>query len=143
MHDSKRIIGLMAFVYLLGILTAGLALKGLGLLRGQQVPALALAGAGIALLLSAVGLGWALWVLTAGRTAGPARRSPGRGGIGSGEPPRSSRPARRRSLAVDLPTVTDYYENAPDGVLPAPAPVYRDLDPASDPRVTGAVGASA
>lgn len=142
MHDSKRIIGLMAFVYLLGILTAGVALKGLGLLRGQQVPALALAAAGIALLLSAVGLGWALWVLTAGRTAGPARRSRGRAGVGSGEPPRPSRPVRR-SLAVDLPTVTDYYENASDGVLPAPAPVYRDLDPASDPRVTGAAGASA
>jgi hypothetical protein len=143
MHQRTRIIGLMAFAYLLGILTAGAALKGLGLLRGQQVPALALAGAGIALLLSAVGLGWALWVLTAGRVAGADRRSGRRGEATAGGEPRPTGPARRRPLAVDLPTVTDYYENASDGVLPAPAPVYRDLDPASDPSVTGAVGASA
>ena len=122
MHESKRNVGLMAFSYLLGIVTAALALEGLGLVRGAQVPALVLAGAAVALVLAAAGLGWALWVLTAGRAPRPA-------------------PRRRRPQNVDLPTVTDYYENASDGVLPAPAPAYRDLDPASDPRLAESVGA--
>jgi hypothetical protein len=126
MHESKRNVGLMAFSYLLGIITAALALEGLGLVRGAQVPALVLAGAAVALLLAAAGLGWALWVLTAGRALRPAPRPALR---------------RRRPQNVDLPTVTDYYENASDGVLPAPAPAYLDLDPASDPRLADGVGA--
>ena len=136
MQANKRIIGLMAFAYLLGILTAGLALEAVGLVRGQQVPALVLVVAGVALLLSAAGLGWALWVLTASSSTAPARPgsvSRGAAGAGAAVPPRA---AARRRPEVDLPTVTDYYENASDGVLPAPAPAHRDLDPASDPLLS-------
>ena len=43
----------------------------------------------------------------------------------------------------DLPTVSQYYENASDGVLPVPSPVYRDLDPASNPVFEAGARASA
>ena len=40
-----------------------------------------------------------------------------------------------RRPEVDLPTVTDYYENAPDGVLPSPAPAQREDESARDETV--------
>ena len=125
----------MAFSYLLGLVTAALAFAGRGLLRGQQVPALVLVGAGAALLLSAAGLSWALWVITAPRRPRSGRPSP------AAKPKRPAAPPAPAGL--ELPTVTQYYENASDGVLPVPSPLHRDLDPASDPAFAERASASA
>ena len=53
MQASKRNLVLMGFSYLLGLLTAAVALSARGLLRGSDVPVLVLASAGVALVLAA------------------------------------------------------------------------------------------
>lgn len=121
----KRSIGQLAVGYLLGILTAGLAMGGVALVREEQETVWVLIAVGIALLLAATGAGGAMWRLSAGRAPRAVA-----------EPKKA-----RRRVNFDLPTVTEYFENASDGVLPAPAPFYAELDPASSSR-SGGAGAS-
>lgn len=134
MHDKKRFIGLVALGYLLGVLTAFLALGGVKLLRGGEIADAGTLGALVGLLLAAGGVGVALWLVSAHRqegaadTAEAARREP----AARPSAPAAGRPAFRRAVD-DLPTVTDYYHNAADGVLPTSSSSNRDLDPASDP----------
>lgn len=88
--------------YLLGAATAFLLLR-----DAAAWPAAASLAVLVAVGLCAVGAVWAY------RTA--ARRSPPRDRPAA--PPRAPRPA---AVGQDLPTVTDYYENAADGVMTPP-----------------------
>lgn len=85
MKESKRSVCLMAFSYISGLVTLGLVLEGIDLLRRHQIPMLVLLVAGMALLMAVTGLGWALWVVISARGA---RRWPA-SSLSFGAPPRS------------------------------------------------------
>lgn len=105
----------LAAAFLLGALAAALALGWLGATAALAAPgALAALGA----VLAAAGLGVGLYGLHEAAAGGQAK-----GSGGAATPPRPA--ARPAADDGDLPTVTDYYRNSPDGEPPCRPPLAR------------------
>jgi len=115
---TKRI-ALLILTYLLGVATSVLVLLGAGVLGNQAPSALITLGAVVGLVLTAAALVWLLDVSRGERSrATPAAVA-------------SAPPAAGQ--VEDLPTLTEFYNNTPDGRLGTTLATLPDLDPASDP----------
>lgn len=118
---TKRI-ALLILTYLLGVATSVLVLMGAGVLGNQTPSVLLTLGAVVGLLLTAAALVWLLNVSRGGRPQEPPAPAP-------------YRPALTESSREDLPTLTEFYANTPDGRLGRDLATVPDLDPASDPAL--------
>lgn len=122
--SMKKLLGMMGLAYLLGVTTPLLVLFGAGWL-GSEAPSFVVELATVvALVLIAAGL---IWLLTRSpkpeETQGASSRA--------ASPPVWTAPTGLRD--GELPTITDYYYNTPDGYLGRKLGTFRDFDPASEP----------